>query len=40
MLKTKELNSICPYECYCGLQPTKINGVELDYNDFGDNYDI
>ncbi|MBR5223827.1 MAG: hypothetical protein IKV81_06665 [Clostridia bacterium] len=36
MLKLEELNSIRAYGAFCELpSDIKINGVELDYNDFG-----
>ncbi len=40
MLKDDELNSIEAMNALCALMPTKINGINLDYNDFGEKYDI
>ena len=40
MLKQEELNNIKTYDCLCELLPTKINGVSLDYTDFGEKCDI
>lgn len=40
MLVEEELNSIVSYNALCELQPVTINGVNLDYKDFGDKEDI
>ena len=40
MLKEEELNNIKPYYALCELLPCEINGVDLDYNDFGTKEDI
>ena len=39
MLKEEELNSIKSMDFYCELESTTINGVGLDYDDFGEKYD-
>lgn len=39
MLKEKELNNIRSFRSYCELEHCEINGVVLDYYDFGDKYD-
>ena len=39
MLKEEELNNIKSYCALCELLPCKINGVDLDYHDFGEKYD-
>lgn len=39
MLKEEELNNIKSYCALCELCGCEINGVNLDYNDFGEKYD-
>lgn len=39
MLNEEELNNIHSFDYYCELEHCEINGVVLDYNDFGDKYD-
>ena len=40
MLKKEELESIRAFRALCELVPNiRINGVDLDYSDFGDKYD-
>ena len=40
MLKYEDLNNIYSLGAFCALCPCKINNVNLDYNDFGEKYDI
>ena len=40
MLKQEELDSIKDMTYLCALEPTEINGVDLDYTDFGEHRDV